>query len=440
MSLFKRISIAGVDRLEIPRMGIFSGSVQLPGSKSIGNRALLLAALAKGETLLQNVPDADDVVVLLRQLPFLGVNCTRSESETANSYRIVGTGGPFPIREGLFHVENAGTALRPLVAILSAGQGSFTIDGNEQMRRRPVADLVSAIRSAGVTIACSAEGTPPVTMRTDGWKSTSFSISGKTSSQFISALLLAAPLSGRRVTIQLPGEPVSRPYIDLTLRMMEQFGVRTERDGYQRFIVPENQSYESPGTYYIEGDATAATYFMTAGMLSGPVRIYGLDESSIQGDIRYIDIVRAQGGTVRTGRNWIETQHQGFVRGICADMNDMPDAAMTLAVTGLFADHPVEIRNVANLRVKESERIRGLRNELEKFGAAVDEFPDGLRVHPPQIVHRAEVETYRDHRMAMAFSLAAILTDLVILDPDCVNKTYPRYFEDFERICHPLTT
>ncbi|KAB2929206.1 MAG: 3-phosphoshikimate 1-carboxyvinyltransferase [Leptonema illini] len=439
MSLFKRTSAAGIERLEIPRIGTFFGEVRLPGSKSIGNRALLLAALARGETILQNVPDSDDVSVMLKQMPSLGVGCFRLMNEIEGSYRVVGAGGPFSIKEGLFDVENAGTALRPLVAVLSAGQGSYTIDGNEQMRRRPVADLVAAVRTAGVAIECSAEGTPPVTMRTDGWKSADFTISGKTSSQFISALLLAAPLSRRRVTITLPDEPVSRPYIDMTLRMMEQFGVRTEREGYTQFIVPEKQCYESPGTYYIEGDATAATYFMTAGMLSGPVRIHGLDESSIQGDIRYLDIIRAQGGRVKTGKNWIETQHQGPVRGITVDMNDMPDAAMTLAITGLFADKPVEIRNVENLRVKESERIRGLRTELEKFGAAVDEFQDGLRVHPPQIVHGAEVETYRDHRMAMAFSLAAIRTDLVILDPACVNKTYPRYFEDFERICHPST-
>ncbi len=439
MSLFTYRSVDGIDQLEIPRIDTFSGQVRLPGSKSIANRALLLAALAEGETVLQNVPDSDDVQVLLKQMQALGVEC-QALSDEADSYRIVGAAGPFRIGEGFFDVENAGTALRPLVAVLSAGRGRFTIDGNEQMRRRPIADLVAAVRTAGVMIDCSKEGTPPVTMQTEGWKNGDFRISGRTSSQFISALLLAAPLSGRRITIQLPEEPVSRPYIDMTLRMMEQFGVRTERDGYIRFVVPEGQAYRSPGRYYIEGDATAATYFMTAGMLSGPVRMHGLDETSIQGDIRYLDIIRALGGRIKTGKNWVEIQQQGPVHGLSVDMNDMPDAAMTLAVTGLFADGPVEIRNVENLRVKESERIRGLRTELEKLGAVVDEWQDGLRVHPPQVVRRACIETYADHRMAMAFSLAAMRTDLVILDPACVRKTYPRYFEDFERICHPLTT
>lgn len=422
-------------RLHIPKMASFSGEVRLPGSKSIGNRSLLLAALSRGETILENLPTSDDVQVLLRQLPALGVKAGAG----GDALQVTGAGGAFSIREGRFEVDNAGTALRPLVAVLSAGEGEFVVDGNEQMRRRPVGDLVQAVAGAGVDIHCSEQGTPPVSIRTSGWKNTEFRVSGKTSSQFVSALLLAAPLSGRRVVLRLPEEPVSRPYIDLTIRMMEQFGVRVEREDYLTFVVPEGQCYTSPGRYAVEGDATAATYFLTAGILSGPVRVYGLDESSIQGDIRYLAILRALGGRIKAGKGWIEAQYQGPVHGISVDMNDMPDAAMTLAVTGLFSEGAVDIRNVENLRVKESERIRGLKTELERLGAIVEERRDGLTVHPPAAMHDAEIQTYRDHRMAMAFSLACLRTPITILDPHCVNKTYPGYFGDFERICHPST-
>lgn len=435
MSIFQSEGSGEESRLLIPQMASFSGEVRLPGSKSIGNRSLLLASLARGQTILENLPNSDDVQVLRRQLPALGVTAEALD----DGVHVTGSGGPFTIQAGRFEVDNAGTALRPLVAVLSAGQGDFIIDGNEQMRRRPVGDLVQAVAGAGVDIHCSDTGTPPVTIRTSGWKNTEFRVSGKTSSQFVSALLLAAPLSGRRVVLRLPEEPVSRPYIDLTIRMMEQFGVRVEREDYLSFVVPEGQCYQSPGRYTVEGDATAATYFLTAGMLSGPVRVYGLDESSIQGDIRYLAILRALGGRVKVGRGWIEAEHQGPVHGISVDMNDMPDAAMTLAVTGLFGDGPMDIRNVENLRVKESERIKGLKTELERLGAIVEERRDGLTVHPPEAMHPAEIQTYKDHRMAMAFSLACIRTRLTILDPRCVNKTYPSYFADFEQICHPST-
>lgn len=423
-------------KIQLPKVRQFVGEVHLPGSKSISNRALILAAIAKGETILENLPYSDDVQILLAQLPKLGVSVNHVDRKTnSQMVSIAGVSGSFAIDSGEFNVENAGTALRPLVALLSVGKGSFTVDGNAQMRRRPIGDLVEAIRSVGVNISMSKDGTPPVQIDTQGWQSGRLTISGKSSSQFISALLMAAPLTKQRVVIELPEPSVSQPYIDLTIQMMNQFGVSVDNHSYTRYTIKEGQSYISPGHYYIEGDATAATYFMTAGLLSGPVRIYGLDESSIQGDIEYLELIKKQGGQVITGKNWIEVKNESPIQGLTVDMNRMPDAAMTLAVSALFANQPIEIRNVENLRVKESERIKGLRIELEKLGARVDEWQDGLKVYAPASLRSAEIETYQDHRMAMAFSLASFGVPITILDPECVNKTYPDYFNDFKRIC-----
>ncbi|MBW7859392.1 MAG: 3-phosphoshikimate 1-carboxyvinyltransferase, partial [Leptonema sp. (in: Bacteria)] len=374
-----------IEKLQLPKVRKFQGEVHLPGSKSISNRALLLAAMSKGETILENLPASDDVQVLLSQFPKLGIQFKKIESESKHQIiGIQGVAGSFQIDSGEFNVDNAGTALRPLVALLSVGRGNFIIDGNDQMRRRPIGDLVEAIKSVGVNISCSDQGTPPVQIKTNGWQKNILQISAKSSSQFVSALLMAAPLTNKRIIIELYESPVSKPYIDLTIQMMRQFGVIVENQNYTKYIIENNQSYTSPGRYFIEGDATAATYFMTAGLLSGPVKIHGLDTSSIQGDINYLDLIKKQGGQIRSGKNWIEIKSGSTIQGFTIDMNDMPDAAMTLAVSALFANQPIEIQNVENLRVKESERIKGLRIELEKLGAVVDEWADGLRVHPPQ--------------------------------------------------------
>ena len=435
-------AISKMSELKLPRTALFRGEVHLPGSKSIANRALLLAALAEGKTELRNLPASDDVRVLMNTLPRLGVAVEKSSASgqgEGTTLLISGAGGPFPVKNIELNLENAGTAFRPLTAVLSAGSGEYTLDGDAQMRKRPIADLVRALASLGVSIECSSEGTPPVRIRADGLPGGVVSVSGKVSSQFVSALLLAAPLVRKgELIIELPEDPVSKPYIDLTLGMMEDFGVSVSRDSYTRFVI-SGSAYRSPGVYTVEGDASAATYFLSAGAISGcgPVTVHGLSQDSRQGDIRYAEVLQKMGAHIEYGPDWIRSSGApNGLNGITVDMNDMPDAAMTLAVLALFARGETHILNIANLRVKESERIRGVRTELEKLGAEVTEEPDALHIRPPESLKPASIATYRDHRMAMAFSLASFGTDIVIENPACVSKTYPDYFQDFVSVAY----
>lgn len=373
--------------------------------------------------------------VLLGALPLLGVSVERESESIA---RITGTGGPFPVKSAQLNLENAGTAVRPLVALLSASHGEFVVDGNEQMRRRPIRDLLRGLELLGVKLE-SSDGCPPVKIHAEGLRGGETTLSGNVSSQFISALLMASPLArDQDVTLIVPEEPVSRPYIDLTVRMMEQFGVKIVRDAYRRFQVPRGQPYESPSSYSIEGDATAATYFLALGALpgSGPVRVEGVGSHSLQGDIHFAGLLEKMGADVKRGSDWMEARGpvNGRLKALDIDMNDMPDAAMTMAVLALCAEGTTRITNIANLRVKESERIHGLAVELRKLGARAEETADSLTITPPAEIKSASIATYKDHRMAMAFSLAAHAVSLTIEDPACVNKTYPRYFDDFNRV------
>jgi len=381
--------------------------VQLPGSKSLANRLLMLAALAHGRTILHSVPDADDVQVLLRLLPSLGVSIQQSFGDVI----MEGAGGSFPVKEARLVVDNAGTAMRPLVSVLCAGSGVFVVDGNEQMRKRPIGDLIRGLAHLGLDVRGVENQTgsgidlcPPVTIHASGIPGGTVRLSGNVSSQFISSVLLASPLAKSPMRIEVEGDPVSKPYIDMTLQVMKAFGISTERDGYASFYV-EPGIYQSPGELTVEGDATAATYFLSLGALSGPVTVRSLYPDSLQGDIRYAALLEKMGANVsRTGDSI--TVSRGRLRGLDIDMNDMPDAAMTLAVLALFAEGATHIRNIANLRVKESERIQGLTQELRKLGALAEETEDSLRIVPPAALNSAVIETYRDHRMAMAFSLA----------------------------------
>lgn len=434
MSIYKRYWDKNQEILAIPKINHFTGEVNLIGSKSIANRALLLSAMSNEKTILKNLPNSEDVEILKNTLPLLNVSITNLEDFT---YEIQGNSN-FSLKSNYFNLQNAGTALRPLVAILSTQnlEQEIIIDGNEQMRKRPILDLVQSLQDIGVEIECSSNGTPPVKIKKGGWKKNQIIISGKTSSQYLSALLLAAPLSKKEVEIFVKDELVSKPYIDITLQLMEIFSVKVFHQDFKYFKIPI-QEYHSPLEYYIEGDATAATYFFTAGMLSGPVRVYGINQKSIQGDIQYLDLIKKIGGEVQFYEDSIVVKKQKDISGISIDMNSMPDAAMTLAVTGLFTNSPVDIYNIENLRVKESERIHGLCIELRKFGAYVEEKKDGLIVYPVKNnqIKKTRIETYKDHRMAMAFSLSSFLTELEIIDPDCVKKTYPDYFLHFEKIC-----
>ncbi|MCB1166283.1 MAG: 3-phosphoshikimate 1-carboxyvinyltransferase [Leptospiraceae bacterium] len=420
------------DVLHISRVKHFSGQVDLPGSKSIANRALLMAAMGTsgGGCLLSRLPDSEDVTVLKKILPSLGVRVDSQSDGTR-----ISADGLQPA-ESYFYVENAGTAMRPMLAVLSAIGGEYTIEGNEQMNRRPIGDLAHCLRSLGVEVHASEGGCPPVRISGNGWKSDRAKIQGKTSSQFVSAMLLAAPLTGKDFVLELADDPVSKPYIDLTLSMMLDFGVSVEREGYQRFVIPGDQVYRAPEHYEIEGDASAATYFLAAAAIPGhgPIQVHGLGTGSIQGDTRFCEILESMGARISMEGHSIECTGGSHLRALDLDMNAMPDAAMTLATLNLFADGPSRIRNIANLRVKESERIAGIRTELERTGARVIETLDSLSIEPPQKVQSARFHTYRDHRMAMAFSLVAASADIEIMDPGCVRKTYPDYFLDFARV------
>ncbi len=431
MSIFKRFYEDNKEILHLPKIKEFKGNVQIIGSKSIANRAILLGSLSKGITILENVPNSDDVQILLKNLPLFGIEVLQKDKQ----YIIKGN-PQFDFKDHYFYLENAGTALRPLVAVLSTFEGEFIIDGNEQMRNRPIKDLTDALESLGVIIETSSKGTPPVKIKKGGWKKDQVYISGKTSSQFISALLMASPLSGKNIEIFVTDEIVSKPYIDMTINLMKKFGIQVYQENYKYYKV-FSEPYKTPGKFFIEGDATAATYFFTAGLLSGPVGVEGLNKHSIQGDIHFLEILEKIGAEVEYLENKIIVRNQKEIDGISIDMNSMPDAAMTLAVIGLFAKSPVEILNVENLRVKESERIKGLAKELQKFDAIVEEKRDGIKIFPTNKIKKpVRIETYKDHRMAMAFSLTAFLQEIEIIDPDCAKKTYPNFFEDFEKICY----
>lgn len=425
-----------MEELKLSRYSTVRGTVRLPGSKSIANRALLLSALARGSTRLWNLPEAEDIAALRAALPQLGVALESHEEQGREVLTVQGCNGPFPAPAAHLNLENAGTALRPLVAALAASRGDYVIDGNEQMRRRPIRDLTDGLMRLGVDVAPAENGCPPVRLVARGLPGGETELSGTVSSQFVSALLMAAPLARSPIRLRLPEEPVSKPYIDLTIAMMAEFGASVTMDGYRSYYVEAPQTYVSPGEYSVEGDATAATYFLGAGALpgSGPVRVLGLGGKSRQGDLGFIEILRRLGASVAVGDDWLEARGPAAgtrLNAIDVDMNDMPDAAMTLAVLALFAQGTTRIRNIANLRVKESERIRGLRLELEKLGAQVEEGADYLYITAPDSLRPAAIETYRDHRMAMAFALAAYGVDLTILDPACVGKTYVRFFDDF---------
>ncbi len=435
--------------LDLPPVTLATGTVRLPGSKSISNRFLLLAALAKGETLIRDLLLSDDVERMLEALGKLGVLCGREGA--SNDYRIVGVGGPFPVKQADLFLGNAGTAFRPLTAALALSGGNYRLHGVPRMHERPIGDLVDALRGLGADIAYEAnEGFPPLNLGAGALRPEArVSVRGNASSQFLTALLMALPLTGRRTTVEVVGELISKPYIGITLNLMARFGVIVERDGWASFTVPAG-AYTSPGEVFVEGDASSASYFLAAGAIAGgPVRVEGVGRDSIQGDVRFAEALEAMGARISMGPNWIEARGPatGKLKAFDADFNHIPDAAMTLAVAALFADGPCTLRNIASWRVKETDRISAMATELRKVGAEVEEGADWLRVFPPHpspLTAHASIDTYDDHRMAMCFSLVSLgNTPIRINDPKCVNKTFPEYFAKFAEVVHshrlPLT-
>lgn len=417
------------------------GTINLPGSKSLSNRALLLAALAKGKTKLTNLLDSDDVRHMLNALQQLGVNYQLSADKSV--CEIEGLGQAFSWQDGLsLFLGNAGTAMRPLTAALclanpQASQGEIILTGEPRMKERPIQHLVDALRQAGADIQYLEQpGYPPLAIRNVGLTGGNVNIDGSVSSQFLTALLMAAPMASADTEIEIIGELVSKPYIDITLKMMETFGVKVENHHYQRFVVQGKQQYQSPQTFLVEGDASSASYFLAAAAIKGKVKVTGVGKNSIQGDRLFADVLEKMGAKITWGEDFIQAE-QGELIGIDMDMNHIPDAAMTIATTALFAQGETVIRNIYNWRVKETDRLTAMATELRKVGATVEEGEDFIRIQPLALgqFKQAEIETYNDHRMAMCFALIALSdTPVTILDPKCTAKTFPTFFEEFLRI------
>ncbi len=433
------------------RIGPFTqaqGSIVLPGSKSISNRALLLAALSTGTTTLKNLLDADDTQVMRNALRQLGLSVT----DQANHVCVVdGCGGQFPVREADLFMGNAGTAIRPLTAALAMQVGNYRLSGVARMHERPIRDLVDGLRQVGAKIDYELqEGYPPIQISAaDIHIKDVVKVRGDVSSQFLTALLMALPLVAKDpVRIEVVGELISRPYIDITLKLMARFGVNVACPNAQSFVIPAKASdvvYKSPGQLSVEGDASSASYFLALGAIGkGPVRVLGVGKESIQGDVAFADALALMGANIFAGEDWIEVagvkNANGKLNGITIDCTEIPDAAMTLAVAALFAEGPTRLNHIASWRVKETDRIAAMAKELRKMGATVEEGADYIVVSAPaslgQWLSPSEgIDTYDDHRMAMCFSLAAFGPNaLKINDPNCVAKTFPSYFAEFAKV------
>ena len=417
-----------------PVRGPVRGTVRPPGSKSLTNRALAVAALADSRTTIESAGVNDDTRVMASALGALGIEVEMDEP--ARRIRVTGCGGRVPEGPKDLNTGDSGTATRFLAALVAAGRGRYRIDGSERMRERPIQDLLDALGALGVEARSDAgTGCPPVTIRTDGLRGGEVEVRGATSSQFLSGLLLAAPAASLPVTLRVAGELVSKPFVDMTLAVMRDFGVAVGREGYARFEIAAPQAYRGR-RYAVEPDASSASYFLAAAAATGGrVTVEGLSRASIQGDARFADVLGEMGCAVEWSGEGVTVEGPEHLRGIRIDMNAMPDMVLTLAPLALLARGRTVIENVANLRVKESDRLTALATELGRLGARVEEHPDGLTIYPPQAVLSAEVATYNDHRMAMGFAIVGLrVPGILIGGAECVSKTYPEFFADLESL------
>ena len=440
--------MSGASDVEVGPFTRAQGSIVLPGSKSISNRALLLAALSSGTTTLKNVLDADDTQVMRNALRKLGLTVT----DQANNVCVVqGCGGQFPVQDADLFMGNAGTAIRPLTAALAMQGGNYRLSGVPRMHERPIRDLVDGLRQVGAKIEYELqEGYPPIQILASAIEIKDIvQVRGDVSSQFLTALLMALPLVAKEpVKIEVIGELISRPYIEITLKLMARFGVSVTCPDKQSFIIPARTSdtvYQSPGQLSVEGDASSASYFLALGAIGGgPVKVLGVGKDSIQGDVAFADALTLMGARITAGEDWIEVAGiknvSGKLNGITMDCTEIPDAAMTLAALALFAEGSTRLNNIASWRVKETDRIAAMTTELKKLGANVEEGADYIEVQAPKSLADWKspsegIDTYDDHRMAMCFSLAAFGPIAIrINDPACVAKTFPTYFAQFAKI------
>jgi len=461
--------------LDIPALAEAHGTVRLPGSKSISNRVLLLSALCQGRTTLHDLLDSDDTRVMLTALRSLGCGV----QQQGTTVTIDGIAGRLPDQAMKLFMGNAGTAMRPLTAALAVLGGDFELSGVARMHERPIGDLVDALRQLGCSIDyLDKPGYPPLKIGRPALQlDKPIQVRGDVSSQFLTALLMALPLAaagrapypasenapqhktgnpgtlgksadGRDIVIEVVGELISKPYIEITLNLLARFGIAVRREGWQRFIIPAGARYQSPGTLHVEADASSASYFIALGAIAAdhdrPIRIEGVGEDSIQGDIKFVDAARRMGARIQSGPNWLEISRQAWpLKAIDLDCNPIPDAAMTLAVMALYADGPCTLRNIASWRVKETDRIEAMAKECAKLGAQVEAGEDFIRIEPLQQASQwraAAIHTYDDHRVAMCFSLVAFNPahlPVRILDPKCVAKTFPDYFEALFSVATP---
>ena len=418
-----------------------AGVVTLPGSKSISNRTLLLAALSDGETRVKNLLNSDDTEVMLAALKTLGINI---KALGGQDFHVSGCNGRFPVSEAALFLGNAGTAFRPLTAALAFQQGHYQLSGVPRMHERPIADLVDGLAPLGAQIRyLNTTGYPPLEIRPLQAREVSrVKVRGDVSSQFLSALLMTLPLLKREITVEVIGELISKPYVDITLNLLARFGIAVVRRDWREFVIPADANYRAGGVISVEGDASSASYFLAAGAIAGanaaggPVRVQGVGRASIQGDVRFAETLAQMGAAISMGEDWIEASAPKKLRAIDADLNHIPDAAMTVAMLALFAEGITTIRNIASWRVKETDRIAAMATELRKVGAVVEEGADFIRITPPEkLVPNAVIDTYDDHRMAMCFSLVALGgVPVTINDPGCVAKTFPDYFATFATI------
>ena len=411
------------------------GEINLPGSKSLSNRVLLLAALAEGTTTITNLLESDDTRHMLNALKQLGIEYTLSEDKTECS--VVGNAGAIfcDAPQELF-LGNAGTAMRPLCAALCLGKGNYTLTGEARMKERPIGHLVDALRQAGAKITyMENDGYPPLTIEANGLEGGEVSIDGAISSQFLTALLMASPMAKNDMKITIIGELVSKPYIDITLDIMKDFGVEVVNNDYKIFTIKSGQMYKAIEHFMVEGDASSASYFLAAAAIKGgTVKVTGIGRNSIQGDIEFVDVLEQMGARVEWGETYVSVTRD-TLRAIDMDFNHIPDAAMTIATTALFVEGTTTLRNIYNWRVKETDRLYAMATELRKVGAEVEEGEDYLKITPPKQLKHAAIDTYDDHRMAMCFSLLALdPVSVTINEPECTAKTFPTYFEVLKTI------
>ncbi|PWD83399.1 3-phosphoshikimate 1-carboxyvinyltransferase [Ignatzschineria cameli] len=424
-------------KLNLPQISAAAGSVTIPGSKSISNRILLLAALTEGMTTIINLLESDDTERMLEALSTLGVDIVEKDP-VARIFEVRGSNSGFPNKCATLFLGNAGTAFRSLTAAVALNQGEYELTGIPRMHERPIKDLVDALRALGGNVEyLENEGYPPLKIGKGNFTAERISIKGDVSSQYLTALLIALPLLKREITIDIEGVLISKPYIEITLTLLRQFGIEINHHHYQSFMIPADGTFVTPGTFFVESDASSASYFLALGALAGPLTVKGVGTASIQGDIRFVDALIAMGAEVKWGENeiFVSRPQKGSLRGIDLDCNHIPDAAMTLAILAVFAKGKTILRNIGSWRVKETDRIAAMATELTKVGVKVEEGEDYLVIYPQEtITPNIEIETYDDHRIAMCFSLLSLKAPITILDPQCVDKTFPTYFELFSQV------